>query len=52
MEFYPDGSLLSLLQKNENSLKNRDKIEIFRQLSAGLWHLHAEHVIHCDLALR
>ena len=45
------GSLLKILQDGEN-FDLETKIAMCRQVSAGVWHLHGQNVLHCDIALR
>ena len=50
MEFFPDGSLLDAVKKREFS--DKEKLHFCLELTQAIWHLHALHVIHGDLALR
>ena len=52
MEIFQDGDLLSLLKNNVFIPTLEEKLDICKQLSAGLLHLHSEKVIHCDIACR
>ena len=50
MEYFPEGSLLNVIQTREFS--NADKLKFCAGITKGLWHLHASEVLHGDLALR
>jgi len=50
MEYFPDGSLLDVVKKKKFS--NEEKLHFCLQLTQAIWHLHALHVLHGDLALR
>ena len=52
MEHYCDGSILKAVQSQSHDFTRKEKLNLCCQISAGLWHLHAEHVVHADLALR
>ena len=52
MEIFEDGDLLTLLKNQVFTPSLDEKLNICKQLSAGLLHLHSENVIHCDIACR
>ena len=52
MEYYCNGSILKVVRDGGHIFTKEEKINLCCQVSAGLWHLHAEHVVHADLALR
>ena len=51
MELY-DCSLLKVMRNYGDEFSIRQKIDLSRQISNGLLHLHSNNVIHADLALR
>ena len=52
MEYFKHGSLLTIMKSDKNKYTWNEKIEICRQISAGLLHIHRERIIHGDIALR
>ena len=50
MEYFGDGDLLSFIKKN--SLTHDEKLQACAKMSAGLFHMHDNGVIHADIALR
>lgn len=47
IQFYPEGSLKNLIEKN--SLSYEQKLKLLEALLDGLEHLHTHHIIHRDL---
>jgi len=52
MEFVPGGSLLSCLANNRMVLTPKKVVQFAREIASGMRHLHAENIIHLDLACR
>jgi len=50
MEYFPDGSLLDVIQTF--CFSNTKKLKFCLDLTKALWHLHAFKVLHGDLSLR
>eukprot|EP01116_Phalansterium_solitarium_P025549 TRINITY_DN9825_c0_g1_i2.p1 TRINITY_DN9825_c0_g1~~TRINITY_DN9825_c0_g1_i2.p1 ORF type:complete len:443 (+),score=138.44 TRINITY_DN9825_c0_g1_i2:287-1615(+) len=51
-EFINGGSLDSLVLDSQASLPLEMVFNILRDVAAGMGHLHAENILHCDLAAR
>ncbi|KAL6071243.1 Tyrosine-protein kinase abl1 [Balamuthia mandrillaris] len=58
-ELLPNGSLLDFLKKQKSQLPEEEKlgwnelmVRIAKGVAAGMQHLHAEQIIHCDLSAR
>ncbi|KAL6057428.1 CLL4A clavata1-like receptor S/T protein kinase protein [Balamuthia mandrillaris] len=54
-EFLPNGSLLDHLhdiKKKGARMEHGDMMRIAKGIAAGMMHLHAERILHCDLAAR
>lgn len=51
MEFFQNGSILHTMQKGHRFTLD-EKVNICRQISAGILHLHRKDVIHGDIAAR
>lgn len=49
-EWLPLGDLKGQLKKKQISMKT--KLNMMRDVAAGMAHLHAEEILHCDLAAR
>ncbi|KAL6063116.1 Tyrosine-protein kinase receptor [Balamuthia mandrillaris] len=52
-ELLPKGSLLDFLKSQEAAnLNHKDLLRIAKGIAAGMQHLHAEQIVHCDLSAR
>eukprot|EP00494_Astrolonche_serrata_P032641 UN32910 len=51
LEFMKDGSVLDLLQERK-VFTLKEKYNMLKQISAGVWNLHNANCVHRDLALR
>ena len=53
MKYFSSGSILDIIQNNDEiKFTIEDKLNICKQLTEGLWHLHDANGVHADLALR
>merc|ERR1719483_354716 len=50
MELYQDGSILNKMENHQ--FTPLEKVDMCLQIANGLWHIHGEGVIHCDLGAR
>jgi hypothetical protein len=51
-QFYPKGSLYEIVVRRRQELPWKAVVGMARDAAAGVLHLHAEHVIHRDIAAR
>ena len=52
MHFFPDGSILDSMVKNNVTYTFQQKVIMCKQLASGLLHLYFENVVHGDISLR
>ena len=50
MDYFQDGSLLEQVRMKKFSMA--DKVRFCSEIIHGIWHLHAQDVLHGDIALR
>eukprot|EP00027_Filamoeba_sp_ATCC50430_P015453 CAMPEP_0168573728 /NCGR_PEP_ID=MMETSP0413-20121227/18692_1 /TAXON_ID=136452 /ORGANISM="Filamoeba nolandi, Strain NC-AS-23-1" /LENGTH=412 /DNA_ID=CAMNT_0008607003 /DNA_START=1233 /DNA_END=2471 /DNA_ORIENTATION=+ len=52
MEYVPNGSLWTMLVSRSLTLETKTVIDFALDIASGMFHLHSEDIIHCDLACR
>eukprot|EP01119_Soliformovum_irregulare_P019929 TRINITY_DN6400_c0_g1_i2.p1 TRINITY_DN6400_c0_g1~~TRINITY_DN6400_c0_g1_i2.p1 ORF type:complete len:684 (-),score=124.30 TRINITY_DN6400_c0_g1_i2:241-2292(-) len=52
-EYIPDGSLWEMIQNNQIVIDNIKLVQsLAKDTAAGMSHIHAENILHCDLSAR